>query len=119
MKTKRNNSHRTERVAILINMAIMKVLRRGKMMDPRLIGCPITITKIEVSGDLQIAKCYFVPFNTNLNKDDILSGLEASKYSIRGFVTDELKLRYSPDIRFFYDHSFENASAILDKINNL
>jgi len=108
----KNISHRQEKVATLINEAVIEILRRGKMLDERLINCPLTITKVQVTGDLKIANCYFLPFNTNLNEIQLTEALNSSKYAIRNFVTTKINMKYSPEIRFHYDHSFDNAQKV-------
>lgn len=105
-------SYRQQRVAKLINAAIVEVLRRGRMLDERLTGCPITITRVEVTADLSIVNCYFLPFNTGLSVQSLAEALDKSKYAIRGFVTSQVKLKYSPEIRFHYDHSFDNSYKV-------
>lgn len=85
----------------------MSCLRKvGGNIDLRLHDCPLTITKVNISGDLSIANCYFVPFNSNLSYNEILDALEKSKYAIRKFVTANIQLRNSPELRFFYDEAF-------------
>jgi len=105
-------SHRVQRVESLIGEALIDVLRRGKQLDPLLINCPISITKIEVTKDLKIAKCYFLPFNTKLTVDQLLTALENSKFAIRDFVTKKINLKYSTEIRFYFDQGFDNANIV-------
>ncbi len=115
----RPESYRQQRVASLINIAIVECLERGKKLDIRLIDSPLTITKVVVTGDLKLAKCYFMPFNTKLSEAELLEALNNSKYAIRDFVTHKIDLKYSPDIRFFYDHGFDNeriVNRLLDKL---
>lgn len=111
-KIDKTNSHRQQRVAALIHEAIIEVLMRGKMLDTRLLNCPITITKVLVTGDLKIANCYFLPFNTNLSENELNNALEKSKNAIRVFVTSKINMKFSPDIRFHYDHGFDNAQKV-------
>jgi ribosome-binding factor A len=80
---------------------------------------PLTITKVNISPDLKIANCYFLPFNTTLPSDIILEALEESKYAIRQHVTKEINLKYSPEIRFYYDEAFENAAKIEQLLKDL
>ncbi len=108
----KSRSHRQQKVATLINEALVDVLRRGKMLDERLINCPVTITKILVTADLKIADCYFIPFNTNFNELQLTESLNKSKYAIRNFVTAKINLKYSPEIRFYYDHGFDNSYKV-------
>lgn len=116
-KTKSNigekvQSQRQLRVAELISVSVVACIRKGKGLDVKLYNSPLTITKVVVSGDLKIANCYFLPFNTTLSKEEILNALEESKYAIRHYVTREINLKYSPELRFFYDQAFENAAKL-------
>jgi ribosome-binding factor A len=105
-------SYRAQKVAHIINVAIVECLMRGKKLDERLVNCPITITKVLINNDLRIVNCYFLPFNTDLNYHQLSEALNNSKYAIREWVTREVKLKYSPEIRFHYDHSIEHVKMV-------
>lgn len=105
-------SQRQLQVSQLINTSLVECLRRGKKVSPLLDGCPLSITKVNISPDLRVANCFFLPFNTDLTKDQILEALEESNYIIRNYVTQNVNLKYSPEIRFYYDAGFENAVKI-------
>jgi ribosome-binding factor A len=92
---------------------------KGKGIDMRLIPIPLTITKVNITPDLKVANCYFLPFNTKLSEEEILKALEESRHIIRQYVTKEINLKYSPEIRFFYDQAFENADKIDLLLNKL
>ena len=102
----------------MINEALINCFRKGKSLDIRLSDCPLTITKVNISADLKIANCYFLPFNTPLSPAQIIEALEESKYAIRHHVTKEINLKFSPELRFYYDAGFENAQVI-DKLLKL
>ncbi len=108
----KQTSHRQKRVANLINSAIIDCFKRERGLDVKLSGCPITITKVEVSADLKVAHCYFLPFNTELTIKDIELALKNSKYAIRSYVTDKIQLKYSPEIRYHYDHGTQNYNLV-------
>lgn len=112
-------SYRQQKVATLINEALVEILRRGKMLDECLMNCPLTITRVKVSSDLRVADCYFVPFNTSLTNERINEGLNNSKYSIRNFVTERINMKYSPEIRFHYDSGFDNASKVTELLKQV
>ncbi len=116
-----NFSTRQLRVAESIKLALVEALQKGRAKDVRLIDNYITITRVDVSPDLKIANCYVLPFGNNkLTKDDLLEALEVSKYSLRAIVTSKIYLKYSPELRFFYDHNFDdanNVSALLQKLS--
>jgi ribosome-binding factor A len=108
----KEQSQRQLRVAQLVNISLMECLRKASKLSPSLDGCPLTITKVTVSADLKIANCFFLPFNTKLTSDEILKALEDSKFVIRHYITRQINLKYSPEIRFFYDAGFDNAALI-------
>ncbi|MBN8522590.1 MAG: 30S ribosome-binding factor RbfA [Rickettsiales bacterium] len=112
-------SQRQLKVSQIIGAAIIDCLMKGKGVDMRLIPIPLTITKVNITPDLKVANCYFLPFNTKLSKEEILKALEESRYVIRQYVTKEINLKYSPEIRFFYDQAFENAAKIDLLLNKL
>ena len=53
-----------------------------------------------------------MPFNTKLTVSDIEVALEQSRFAIRDYVTRQVNLKYSPEIRFYYDPTFENFETI-------
>lgn len=109
-------SQRQLRVGELIRVALIEALRKGKVTDVRLMNNEVTITRVRISADLQIADCYFLPFGHNrLTEKEWLSAFESSKYGLRGQVTGKVVLKYSPELRFHYDHGFDNAENI-DKL---
>lgn len=112
-------TQRQLKVSQIIGAAIIDCLMKGKGVDMRLIPIPLTITKVNITPDLKVANCYFLPFNTKLSEEEILKALEESRYIIRQYVTKEINLKYSPEIRFFYDQAFENAAKIDLLLNKL
>lgn len=113
LKTReKDQSQRQLKVSHAVQSSLIDCFRKGSKLDYRLDGCPLSVTKVNVSSDLSIANCFFVPFNTNLTVDDILSALEQSRFAIRDYVTRQVNLKYSPEIRFYYDPTFENFETI-------
>lgn len=117
LKTReQEQSQRQMKVSQAINASLVDCFVRGSKLDPRLASCQISITKVNISRDLRSANCFFLPFNTSLSKEDILEALEESKYAIREHVTRMINLKYSPELVFYYDVSFENAMNINELI---
>ena len=113
----KEQSQRQLRVAQLINVSVMECLRKESKVSSLLQDCPLTITKVTVTADLRIANCFFLPFNTKMTSDEILRALEDSKFVIRHYITRQVNLKYSPEIRFFYDAGFDNAELIESLLN--
>ena len=103
---------RSDRVSGQIQKALSDILLK-KIKDPRLEAA--TITSVKMSRDLKFARVYFV---TSGGKERIKEAIEGFKSAI-GYVkrtlAAQLGLRYMPELRFFYDDSFDYGSHI-DKI---
>jgi ribosome-binding factor A len=103
---------RADRVADLIKQEISDILRR-EAGDPRI--AHITVTDVRLTDDLRSARVYVV----ELGKDRLSPEVEKGLSKARGFLKRELgkrlKLRYIPELAFFYDPSFEYGSRI-DKL---
>ncbi len=108
----KEQSQRQLKVSQVINSSLVECFRKGSKLPPALDNCPLSITKVTVSPDLRVANCFFLPFNTTLTSEDLLEALDEAKYVIRGFVTRQVHLKYSPEIRFYYDAGFENTTLI-------
>ncbi|MCC2646425.1 MAG: rbfA [Rickettsiaceae bacterium] len=115
-------SQRQLRAANLIREALIEVLRNGKALDPRLITASVTVSDVKLSPDMKIATCFVLPFGlSKITEKDLIDALDASKYSIRALVTKKVNLKYSPELKFVYDSTFEQAFTIdkLLKKNNV
>lgn len=114
-----NLSQRQLKVGELIKLALIDVLRKGKAKDPRLFEASITITEVKVTADLQIANCYVMPFNSKLSEKELIDALEQSRYDLRGLVTKKVRLKFSPELKFFYDHGMQNSHDINSLLNKV
>lgn len=114
----KEQSQRQLQVSQLINTSLVECFRREGKLSPDLHNCPLTITKVTISSDLRVAHCFFLPFNTSLTSDQILEAIEKSKYVIRNYVTHKVNLKYSPELRFYYDAAFDNAAQIEALLKN-
>ncbi len=108
----KGQSQRQLQVSRAAHVVIADCLRKESKLDWRLEGCPMSITKVNISADLSVINCFFLPFNTNLSTDEILDALEKSKFVIRAYVTKQINLKFSPEIRFYFDVSYEKMALI-------
>ncbi len=114
LKTReQTQSQRQKQVSQAINNSLIACFGKGSSkLDLRLHNSPITITKVNVSADLKVANCFFLPFNTSLSPDEIMDAIDESKFTIRQFVTRQVNLKYSPEIKFYHDYAFENIQKV-------
>lgn len=103
---------RCDRVADLLRKEIAELVFR-RVKDPR--AANITISDVEVSGDLKHAKVFFCVMGAGADEDakrNAVSGLEKAKGFIRQELGRRLNLRYIPQLEFAYDTSFEHGDKI-------
>ncbi len=103
-------SIRTEKVSELVKRNISEVINK-EIRDPRL--NQIIITGVKMTPDIKLAKVYFVMENQGaFKKEDVLKGFNSAKGYIKLNLAKKLKLRYMPDIKFYYDESFDYGDKI-------
>jgi len=100
---------RAHRVSDLIREVISELLLR-ELNDPRLES--VTITEVEVTDDLKLAKVFFSARGSPAKEETSLHGLQSAAGYIRKKLGKELRLRHIPNLSFEVDHSFEYGSKI-------
>jgi ribosome-binding factor A len=107
---------RADRVSDLLKKEISQLLLR-EVKDPH-IGF-ITITDVEVSKDLQIAKVYYTILGDEKQLRESAQALKRVSRFIKRQLGKRLRMRYIPDIIFKYDHSLEYGNRIDDILSHL
>ncbi len=103
---------RSDRVADQLQREIADLVFR-RVKDPRVAN--LTISGVEVSGDLKHAKVFFCVMGGGADensKKNAALGLEKAKGFIRQELGRRLSLRYIPQLEFAYDNSFEYGDKI-------
>lgn len=103
---------RVSRVGEQIKKELSQIIQQ-EIKDPR-IGF-VTVTAVEMSGDLQIAKVFVSIFGKELEKEQSLAALEKAKGYMRSEIGKRIRLRHIPEITFAVDQSLEHS----DHINKL
>ena len=99
-------SQRQLRVAELIRRRLSEVLARGEIHDPELAQFSITVGEVRTSPDLKVATAYVLPLGGD-NRDEALAALRRNRSELRRAVAKELALKFSPELRFVIDESFD------------
>ena len=118
-KTFNNNSHRLLRVNELIKREISIFLQGMEWTDYGLEGLNLTLTDVECSKDIRIAKIFYIPEGIK-NSDLIEKAINSRKKEIRKNLGKKLNLKYTPELRFIEDNSFDafqKTSEILEKLS--
>lgn len=107
----RELSQRQLRVGEQIRHALSRILARGELHDPILSRVPITVSEVRCSPDLKLATAYVLPLGGD-HVDEVLAALKRAGAFLRGQVAREVRLKYTPGLRFMADDSFEEAQRI-------
>ncbi|MBA4494374.1 30S ribosome-binding factor RbfA [Paenactinomyces guangxiensis] len=107
---------RGSRVGEQVKKELSQILQQ-EIKDPR-IGF-VTVTAVEMSGDLQIAKVYVSVMGTSEKKQQTLAGLEKAKGYIRSEIGRRIHLRHVPELVFVIDESLEHSEHISKLLNDV
>src|SRR5699024_5432094 len=100
---------RANRVAEQMKKELGDILTR-KIKDTR-VGF-VTITDVEVTGDLQQAKVFVSILGDEQEKHDSLLGLSKAKGFIRSEIGKRIRLRKTPELIFEFDEAHEYGNRI-------
>ncbi len=99
-------SQRQLRVGELIRRVVSEVLLRGDLHDPDLAHVSVTVGEVRATPDLRQALVFVLPLGGQ-NADVVIEALNRNKSEVRRAVNKELSLKYSPELKFMYDQTFD------------
>ena len=112
-------SQRQLRAAEMIRHALVEVLRENEIRDEALAGVSITVTEVRLSPDLKHATCFVEPLGAGVETSDtaghidaIVKALNTHSKFLRGVLGRTIDMRFTPDLRFRHDESFEAAERL-------
>lgn len=109
---------RKDRVEDQIKKEVSKIIGQN-LKDPR--AGFITITSVELSSDLRFAKIFFTVLGDEKEKEDSEKALTSATKFVQQKMATRIRLKYTPQIVFRYDHTLEQAlriEKILSEIQN-
>jgi len=107
-------AHRLARVAEVIREVASETVL-FEMQDPRIKG--VTVTRAEVSADLQHAKVFVSLMGSAKEQDLCLHGLKHAAGYVQSKLGARLKTRFTPTIRFVLDEGVKNSIEVTRLIN--
>ena len=112
-------SQRQLRAAELIRHALVEVMREEEIHDEALKDVSVTVTEVRLSPDLKHATCFVEPLGAGVDTapvaghvDEIVKALNAHARFLRGALGRHIDMRFTPDLRFRHDVSFEAAERL-------
>jgi ribosome-binding factor A len=104
-------SQRMLRVGELVRHALAALFARGEVEDDLLRDVVVTVPEVRMTPDLKLANAYVMPLGGQ-HAEEIVSALNRHRKFIRGRIAPQLDLKFAPEIRFFVDTTFDEASRI-------
>src|SRR6516225_8362605 len=107
-------AHRLERVAEVIREVASETIL-FEIQDPRVKG--VTVTRAEVSADLQHAKVFVSLMGSPKEQDLCMHGLQHAAGFVQSRLGSRLKTRFTPVIRFVLDEGVKKSIEVSRLIN--
>ena len=112
-------SQRQLRAGELVRHALVEILREEELHDEAMKGVSVTVTEVRLSPDLKHATCFVEPLGAGVavaptagHVEEILAALNRHAKFLRGQLGRHIDMRFTPDLRFRHDESFDAASHI-------
>src|SRR5271154_304042 len=115
MAPKQDNP-RARRMGEQIQRELTELLRRD-IKDERIGN--ITITAVNVTGDLRSARVYYVVFGKDGPDPKVQRGLESAAGFLRNALSKSLMIRYTPTLSFELDTSIEHGVRLTQLIDSV
>jgi ribosome-binding factor A len=109
---------RVERVAALIRREVSELLVNG-IKDDRVSMGMVSVTNVEVAGDLQHCKIHVSVYGSAEVQQKALAGLRSAAGYVKGELGRRLNMRRTPDVIFHLDHGIEKGTSVLGLLNQL
>lgn len=103
------SSRRTLRAAEAIREVVAMTILRD-IQDPRV--SDVTVTYVEVSGDMQLAKVHVSVMGNDAKQALCVKGLQNAAGFFQKKIADRIQTRYTPRITFVLDKGVKNSIAV-------
>ena len=111
-------SRRVERVAALIRREVSELVMSG-IKDERVHHGMVSVTNVEVAGDLQHCRIFVNIFGSAEDLEVAMAGLQAASAYVKGELGRSLKMRRTPEVVFVLDRGLEKGNTVLGLLQRL
>lgn len=111
-------SRRVERVAASIRREVCELLVNG-IKDERVSLGMVSVTNVEVAGDLQHCKIRVSVYGSAEVQEQALAGLRSASNYVKGELSRRLNMRRTPEVIFQLDRGIEKGTSVLGLLNQL
>lgn len=113
-------SQRQLRAGELVRHLLVDILAREEFRDPVLKGVSITIGEVRCSPDLRHANVFCIPLGDKspARAKEVAEGLNRAATFLRGRLAKELEMKFTPQLHFIADESYDTALAMDNLLAN-
>jgi ribosome-binding factor A len=113
-------SFRVERVASSARAAMSKIFSKLYCIDKNLDGLHLTVTQVKVSSDLRLCSFFVLPeIGSRISSHELIHLLNQNKKRIRFLLSNQMQLKYAPEIRFVQEIGVENEIKVADILKDI
>jgi ribosome-binding factor A len=110
-RTDKGPTQRQLRAGELIRHALVEIFAHEELRDPDLEGVSVTVSEVQASPDLKYASVFVAPLGRGDAKKTAAALDRCAKF-IRGRLGRLIELRYTPELKFHPDGSFDEAERM-------
>jgi ribosome-binding factor A len=111
VSTPETRSVRLLRVGEQVRHVLSDVLMRGDVHDAVLAAHSVSVTEVRMSPDLRHATVFVKPL-LGADEGEVLAALKRNVKYLRGEVAKRVNLKFSAQLKFLPDESFDEATRI-------
>lgn len=108
-------SERTVRVGELLLRELSTILHSRWRSE----SVGITLTYVDAAPDLRKATVYYSAIGARKEAAEAGRFLMKNRNELKALMMKKIVLKYTPDLEFVYDHSFERGSRVLDILEEI
>jgi len=114
----RNDFNRSDRIRKAVIREFSDILTH-EVKDPKLVNQLISVTDVDVSGDLRHAKVFVSIMGDETLQAEIMEVLQENTPKIRSAIGQRIRLRYTPEIDIRLDNSLERGARVTQLLNQI
>lgn len=114
----RNDFSRADKVRKAVIREFSDILTH-EVKDPALVNRLISVTDVEVSGDLRHARVFVSVMGEESVQEEVMAVLQENTPKIRSAIGQRIRLRYTPEIDIRLDNSLERGARVTQLLNQI
>lgn len=110
-------TQRQLRAGELVRHVLVDIFREEEIADPVMAGVSVTVTEVRISPDMRHAIVFVEPLGGE-NHADVVAALNRHSKFIRGRLGKLIELRFTPELKFLHDESYNEAARMRALFDN-